>query len=105
MLTFRELKYLIHDVLFEGVEQDRQSLIELYPAHKNELMHLGHKWIMWLMMRFGVSKSVSEVHPFEDTLATVKSYSQRDAAAQTLSIVLGENKVYERVLRKLKTFA
>ncbi len=80
MLTFRELKYLIHDVLFEGVEQDRQSLIELYPTHKNELMHLGHKWIMWLMMRFGVSKSVSEVHPFEDALATVKSYSQRDAA-------------------------
>ncbi len=80
MLTLRELKYLVRDALFEGVEQDRQELIKLYPDQKGDISRLGPKWIMWLMARFGPSAKLEETHPFEDALATVKSYSQRDAA-------------------------
>ncbi len=80
MLTLRELKYLVRDALFEGVEQDRQELIKSFPEQENDISRLGPKWIMWLMARFGPSAKFEEIHPFADALATVKNYSQRDAA-------------------------
>ncbi len=80
MFTLRELKYLIRDALFEGVEQDRQELVKLYPDQQSDISRLGPKWIMWLMARFGPSAKLKEVHPFVDALVTVKNYSQRDAA-------------------------
>ena len=78
-LTRLKLRLLVERVLIEGFKDDQRYLIEKYPDHAQDLEGLQPKWISWLTARFGERPKTEEIHPFEDTIVTIKSFSKKDA--------------------------
>jgi len=71
---------LVEAVILEGFKDDQRYLTEKYPEHAQDLESLPPKWISWLTARFGERPKTEEIHPFEDAIVTIKSFSKRDAA-------------------------
>jgi hypothetical protein len=79
-LTRSKLRLLVERALLEGFKDDQRYLAEKHPDHAQDLESLPPKWIGWLTARFGERPKTEEIHPFEDAIVTIKSFSKRDAA-------------------------
>ena len=78
-INHHQLRALVESVLLEGFKDDQRYLIEKYPDHAQDLEGLQPKWISWLTARFGERPKTEEIHPFEDAIVTIKSFSKKDA--------------------------
>ena len=78
-INHHQLRALVESVLLEGFKDDQRYLIEKYPDHAQDLEGLQPKWISWLTARFGERPKTEEIHPFEDTIVTIKKFSKKDA--------------------------
>lgn len=78
-INHHRLRALVESVLLEGFKDDQRYLTEKYPDHAQDLESLPPKWISWLTARFGERPKTEEIHPFEDAIVTIKSFSKRDA--------------------------
>lgn len=79
LLSERQIRALVADLILEGYKDDQRYLIEKYPEHTDALTQLQPKWIGWLIARFGESPTREEVHPFEDALVTIEKFARKDA--------------------------
>jgi hypothetical protein len=79
-LSRSKLHLLVERVLLEGFKDDQRYLAEKHPDHAQDLESLPPKWISWLTARFGERPKTEEIHPFEDAIVTIKSFSNRDVA-------------------------
>jgi hypothetical protein len=96
------LRSLIREMLIiEGYKDDQRALIEKYPDSATTINQLKPKWIGWLASRFLV-EPLTEVHPFEDAIVTVKLFASTPAAGYA-SIVLAAH-IYKNFPRFLDLF-
>lgn len=79
LLSERQIRALVADLILEGYKDDQRYLIEKHPEHTDTLALLQPKWINWLITRFGDSPTREEVHPFEDALITIEKFARKDA--------------------------
>ena len=79
-ISHYQFKTLIESVILEGFQSDQLYLDEKYPESAQDIFLLQHKWISWLMARFGKNPTQKEIPLFSDTIATVLSFSKKDAA-------------------------
>ena len=79
LLSERQIRALVVDLILEGYKDDQRYLIEKYPESAAVISQLQPKWVSWLTARFGESPTREEVHPFEDALVTIEKFSRKDA--------------------------
>jgi len=80
LLTERQIRSIIAELILEGYKDDQRYLIEKYPDHAGDLSALPPKWIAWLTARFGENARIKETHPFDDTIVTVMNFSRKETA-------------------------
>jgi hypothetical protein len=102
LISELSLRSLIREMLIiEGYKDDQRALIEKYPDSATTINQLKPKWIGWLASRFLV-EPLTEVHPFEDAIVTVKLFTSTPAPGYA-SIVLAAH-IYKNFPRFLDLF-
>ena len=79
-MTKNSMQHLIEMILLEGFKDDQRYLSEKFPNHADDIGSLHPKWISWLIARFGENPTRNEIHPFGDSIVTVKNFARKDAA-------------------------
>jgi len=86
-LTRRQLQEIIlreilapNGALTEGLIETMSSQ---YPELSDEISSLGPKYLQWLVARFGTAASVSESQTIEDSIETLRLFSEKEARIST----------------------
>ena len=79
LLSERQIRALIADLILEGFKDDQRYLQEKYPQSADKIGDLSPKHISWLIARFGDSPSKDETHPFEDVIVTLSKFAKKDS--------------------------
>ena len=80
LLSERQIRALIADLILEGYKDDQRYLAEKNPDSEIVISRLGPKWISWLITRFGESPTRQETHPFKDAIVTIEKFASKEGA-------------------------
>ena len=77
LLSERQIRALVADLILEGYKDDQRYLIEKYPDKAQQISALDPRWVSWLMSRFGESPTHTEIHPFEESFTALVEFVEK----------------------------
>ena len=77
LLSERQIRAFIADLILEGYKDDQSYLIEKYPDKAQQISALEPRWINWLMSRFGEMPTHTEIHPFEEAFTALIEFVEK----------------------------
>ena len=77
LLSERQIRALVADLILEGYKDDQRYLIEKYPDKAQQISALDSRWVSWLMSRFGESPTHTEIHPFEESFTALVEFVEK----------------------------
>ena len=84
LVSEQKLRSIIHRLLLEGRKDLLADIFEANPDAtdqlKSEISNLQNPSIMWLHRRFSSNPTIEEIHPLNDTVVTLKNYSNKAAS-------------------------